>query len=97
MKAAELKEQAEQNVAGFGMTGLKEAGFIPLDGRYFPAVLYPPVPMYGALGEDEFFRGRQPGASSFVVYAHIPFCPSRCRFCHFVSFAGVSPEAKDAS
>jgi len=99
MKAgtAELMREARENVRALGVEELIRAGFIPRDGRYFPAVLYPPVPMYQSLNEEDFFKGNRSGPRDlFAVYAHIPFCLSRCRFCHFVSFEGISSGEKDA-
>ena len=93
---AELIREARERVAGLAAGELREKGFLPREGMYFPAVLYPPMPMYRPLGDEEFFgayegRPKKP----FVIYAHIPFCVLKCRFCHFVSWGGVDPAEKD--
>ncbi|MDF1554261.1 MAG: radical SAM protein [Deferrisomatales bacterium] len=96
MNVSDLVQQARENVGRLDINELRQLGFIPRDGGYFPAVLYPPVTMYPPMGEDEFFRGYEASTlNRFVVYAHIPFCAKRCRFCHFVSFEGRPANEKD--
>jgi len=87
---------AKENVRRLAPEQLQRLGFLPKNGSYFPAVLYPPVPMYSPLGPEEFFtKSAATTSERFVVYAHIPFCEKRCRFCHFVSFEGASQQEKD--
>lgn len=64
---------------------LENAGLIPRDGLYYPAIYYPPIPMYGGSDETAILDGLDYDASRYPsVYIHIPFCRSRCLYCHWM-------------
>ena len=96
MEAKELIKAAEEKIGSFNVTELKNAGFIPLDGLYFPAIYYPPIPMYPKSNENEMLNNfKYNSEAPLSVYIHIPFCPSRCLYCHWVVSVGNSVEEMD--
>jgi oxygen-independent coproporphyrinogen-3 oxidase len=64
---------------------LQQAGLICRSGDFYPTgVHYPPIVSYDELDEDAFFAGYHlPADGKLDVYLHIPFCKSRCLFCHY--------------
>lgn len=75
---------------------LQEAGLICQDGDFFPSVHYPPITMYPSITEEELFKGyTNPEDGLFDIYAHIPFCLSRCLFCHYPVQLGERSAEKD--
>ena len=96
IKKSELIKLAGDQVRDFNAGELKNAGFLPLDGRCFVQMHYPPALYFPPVTEEEFFDGLDYKPSDpFIVYAHIPFCINRCIFCHFYIKTGASPEEKD--
>ena len=76
---------------------LQQQGLICAAGQFFPSVHYPPITMYGPTDEDEFLRTyTAPPEGRMVVYAHIPFCPSRCTFCHYPVAVGATELRQEA-
>ncbi len=64
---------------------LQTAGLIPKDGLYYPTIYYPPIPMYGGSDETAILDGIDYDDSRHTaVYVHIPFCRSRCLYCHWM-------------
>lgn len=64
---------------------LQAAGLIPKDGLYYPTIYYPPIPMYGGSCEAAILDGLEyDGSRPASVYIHIPFCRSRCLYCHWM-------------
>lgn len=78
-------EQARAHIEQLNVQELQDAGLIPGDGLYYPTIYYPPVPMYGSSSEAAILEGLQYDESRpCSVYLHIPFCRSRCLYCHWV-------------
>ncbi len=96
MKPRSLISAAEARVDSFGLERLREAGLLPTDGSYYPAIYYPPIPMYPPTTQEEVLEGiaYDPGRP-FSVYLHIPFCASRCQYCHWVVHVGSSEGERD--
>ena len=64
---------------------LRELGIVAKSADFSPSgVHYPPITRYDAISEDEMFAGYSlPPDGRVDVYAHIPFCKTRCTFCHY--------------
>ena len=94
MVKSELIKKAQGRVNDFKK--LQKAGFICLDGDFFPSVHYPPITMYPSINEDKLFEGySNPPDNRFDIYVHIPFCIQQCVFCHYPVKIGDSSEEKD--
>ncbi|MFA6148394.1 MAG: coproporphyrinogen-III oxidase family protein [bacterium] len=64
---------------------LHAAGLIPKGSLYYPTIYYPPIPMYGGSDEARILDGLVYDESRpAAVYIHIPFCRSRCLYCHWM-------------
>jgi oxygen-independent coproporphyrinogen-3 oxidase len=91
---SQLKKEARAIVDSFHIDELRRSGLFPLDGEYFPAIFYPPIPMCPSGKEEELFAGVLSGATRpLSFYVHIPFCPFRCIYCHWMVSTGDSTEA----
>lgn len=96
MNTRELVRSAEAKIQGFGLAPLRDAGLIPRDGSYYPAIYYPPIPMHPRTNPDEVLAGFVYDSSRpFSVYVHIPFCASRCQYCHWVVDVGSTNGERD--
>lgn len=79
-------EHAQRGLRELGVDVVDRAGLAPPDAKFFPVIGYPPLTMFGAMDDAPLFenvaaRPVQP----IVAYAHLPFCPSRCTFCHWIT------------
>jgi len=72
----------------------KEAGLINKNGDFYPTgVHYPPITMYPPITDAEFYATYQLPADGLLdIYLHIPFCASRCLFCHYPLKLGYNQE-----
>ncbi len=96
MKIKELIKIAQEKVESFAPGQLKNEGLIPRNGLYFPAIYYPPIPMYPKSNEEEVFNNfKYNNEDPVSIYIHIPFCPSKCLYCHWVVSVGNSREDMD--
>lgn len=79
--------RAKQELQELGLQGIKESGILPDRGnQFFPVIGYPPLTMFSAMDEGPLFANfvNRP-QSGISAYLHIPFCPTRCTFCHWIT------------
>jgi oxygen-independent coproporphyrinogen-3 oxidase len=87
MKNAEWVDLARSELDRLGVQKIVQSGVLPANGKkFFPVIGYPPLTMFNDMDQDTLFENfdqRPEGPVS--AYAHIPFCPSRCTFCHWIT------------
>lgn len=79
--------KASVGLAALDPEGMKKSGILPHGGNdFFPVIGYPPLTMFGPMDDGPLFADfpRRPALPT-VGYIHIPFCPSRCTFCHWIT------------
>ncbi len=95
MNTKDLIAQADNRIDSYNIKELTVAGFLPKKGLYFPAIFYPPVPMYPAAKEDNLLKDCPAPGEPLALYIHIPFCRSHCRYCHWVVSIGNTEAEMD--
>ncbi|MBI3548919.1 MAG: coproporphyrinogen III oxidase family protein [Elusimicrobia bacterium] len=89
-------DQARSLLASFDPDGLKDAGLLPRNDLFFPSIYYPPLTQYPER-DDSILDGLEwMNRDRFILYVHIPQCPSRCNYCHWVVSLQNSPAEMDA-
>ncbi|WP_455202655.1 coproporphyrinogen-III oxidase family protein [Kaarinaea lacus] len=80
-------QRARHELAELGVEGVKDSGILPERGKgFFPVVSYPPITMYSDMDESHMFDNFEDrSAIPMIGYLHIPFCPSRCTYCHWIT------------
>ena len=76
---------------------IRDTGLLPDRGnRFFPVIGYPPLTMFSAMDETALFAGFQSRPEYPVAgYLHIPFCPTRCTYCHWITKTKSKSEEVD--
>jgi oxygen-independent coproporphyrinogen-3 oxidase len=91
MKHISLINHAAMQVQLHNAAELEKAGLIPGGSLYYPTIFYPPIPMYGPGDEALILEGLDfDSARRTSVYIHIPFCRSKCLYCHWMVNVGCS-------
>jgi len=91
MEPARQIDIAVKQVRLYDKNELQEAGLIPRGSLYYPTIYYPPIPMYGSSSEAAILQDLDYDDSRYSsVYIHIPFCRSRCLYCHWMVNIGCS-------
>ena len=94
MKTTDPIDRARSRLRHLDAAELQRAGLIPGGGLYYPTIYYPPIPMYGGSNEAAILGGLEyDGSRPASVYIHIPFCRSRCLYCHWMVNVGT-PEGE---
>lgn len=80
-------DRAKTGLAELNIEDIKDSGILPGRGKdFFPVVSYPPITMYQDMHEGHVFDDfRNRTAVPVIGYLHIPFCPSRCTYCHWIT------------
>jgi oxygen-independent coproporphyrinogen-3 oxidase len=64
--------------------------------KFFPVIGYPPLTMFGPMDEGPLFNNFQSRPEYPIAgYLHIPFCPTRCTFCHWITKTKSKEEEVD--
>lgn len=75
---------------------LQRKGLVCLDGDFVPSVHYPPITQYPDVTQEEILGDYTvPADGKIDIYVHIPFCATRCLFCHYPGKLGEQTEEKN--
>jgi len=87
MKLDQWMSLAKDALANINVDEVRATGILPDGGsKFFPVIGYPPLTMFEDMDQTALFdnfsnRSERP----LSAYVHIPFCPSRCTFCHWIT------------
>jgi len=88
---------AKQEMIDIGIENIRDSGILPERGtKFFPVIGYPPLTMFSDMDQQPLFENfQQRPPKPLIGYAHIPFCPSRCTFCHWITKTKSKSEEVD--
>ena len=97
MNSIDWIARAKQEMSELGVDAIRESGILPEKGKnFFPVIGYPPLTMFNDMDQGPLFENfDQRPISPTLGYAHIPFCPSRCTFCHWITKTKSKSEEVD--
>ena len=97
MQVYEWIERAQHELIELGVEDVKHSGILPDNGnKFFPVIGYPPLTMFSDMDQTPLFADfKNRPARPLAAYAHIPFCPSRCTFCHWITKTKSKAEEVD--
>jgi len=80
-------EKAKQALNHINIAEIRQTGILPDNGnKFFPVIGYPPLTMFSEMDDTPLFENFQSRPERPIsAYVHIPFCPSRCTFCHWIT------------
>lgn len=78
---------AKDRLVDINIDEVRQTGILPDGGnKFFPVIGYPPLTMFSETDETALFENfQQRAARPLSAYIHIPFCPTRCTFCHWIT------------
>ncbi len=87
MNITDWLEKARRTLASINVEEIQQTGILPDGGKkFFPVIGYPPLTMYSEMDQAPLFDNFQQRAERpLSAYIHIPFCPTRCTFCHWIT------------
>ncbi|MFV2058296.1 MAG: coproporphyrinogen-III oxidase family protein [Thiohalomonadales bacterium] len=90
-------ERARQELRSMPIDRIQDSGILPDRGAdFFPVIGYPPLTMFSDMNQDALFsKPTKHTTYPTLAYVHIPFCPSRCTFCHWITKTKSPTEAVD--
>jgi len=88
---------AREELAQLNVEEVRQSGVLPGGGKqFFPVIGYPPLTMFSEMDDTALFDNfAQRPATKTIAYGHIPFCPSRCTFCHWITKTKTKAEEVD--
>ena len=88
--------KAKKQLESMDLGQVRTSGILPTDGKFFPVIGYPPLTMYPDMDQEPMFENlSERPVNPMIAYVHIPFCPSRCTFCHWITKTKSRPEEVD--
>lgn len=89
--------EAHEGLRALDVASVHKSGLLPGDGnKFFPVIGYPPLTMFHDMDQTPMFENLDlRPANPTAAYIHIPFCPSRCTFCHWITKTKSRSEAVD--
>jgi len=89
--------KAKDKLADLNIEEIKKTGILPDGGnKFFPVIGYPPLTMFSDMDETNLFKDfSQRPERPLSAYVHIPFCPTRCTFCHWITKTKSKQEEVD--
>jgi len=90
-------DQAQQQLDAFNVEKIRATGILPDQGaKFFPVIGYPPLTMFTPMDQTSVFKDFSSRETRpMIAYVHIPFCPSRCTFCHWITKTKSKSEEVD--
>lgn len=86
MNSNDWIELAQSELRRLQVDDAEHIGLAMPDGNFSPVIGYPPLTMYGPMDDAPLFENvAARTAYPMAAYVHIPFCPSRCTFCHWIT------------
>ena len=87
MNLSQWMERAQDALTDLKVDEIRGTGILPNGGnQFFPVIGYPPLTMFQDMDQTVLFENfAQRTERPLSAYVHIPFCPSRCTFCHWIT------------
>jgi len=87
MNQSQWISMAKDALAEIKVDEIRKTGILPDGGnKFFPVIGYPPLTMFQDMDQTPLFENFSSRTERpLSAYVHIPFCPSRCTFCHWIT------------